>query len=427
MSDLIINKAQQLDQADPLRQCREQFLLPATDNSPDIYFVGNSLGLQPAGVATSLSHILQLWQHSGVHGHFEGSGSATAWMDMPQQIAGLVAPLVGAAPEEVVIMNTLTVNLHLLLASFYRPTGTRRKILIEQHAFPSDHHAVASFLRIQGEDPDETLLTIPATRGGFLFDTGAVLEHITAHSDTLALVLLPGVQYYTGQVLDIDRITRHVRSLGIAIGWDLAHAVGNIPLQLSEWGPDFACWCSYKYLNGGPGAPGGCFIRSDHCHNTSLQRLAGWWGHERSTRFQMRPDFVPAADASGWQLSNPPILSLAATQPALELFQQAGGMRPLRQKSLQMTQFFRECLQHCCERKVTVLTPESPAEHGCQLSLEIHADDIAGRDVYNRLLEAGIHTDWREPNVIRAAPVPLYNTFSEIAHFAQSLARILQP
>lgn len=425
MTNVSINDAQQRDADDPLRGMREHFLFPSTQGEPDVYFVGNSLGLQPKHVSHSLNNVLDLWHHSAVAGHFQGSESATAWMDLPFKVSNMLAPLVGATADEVVVMNTLTVNLHLMMASFYRPSAKRCKILIEQHAFPSDHQAVHSFLQLKGIDPNEALVTVPATADGFLFDTDAVLDHISTLRDELALVLLPGVQYYTGQVLDIATITHHARNMGIPIGWDLAHAVGNIPLELGQWGPDFACWCTYKYLNGGPGSLGGCFVRADHAGNTNLNRLAGWWGHERKTRFEMRPEFVPEPNAQGWQVSNPPILALAAMEPSLELFHQAGGMIPLRRKSLEMGQFFRQCLQQQCGDTVRVLTPNRTSEHGCQLSLEIHAGSCQGRAVYDRLGRAQMHTDWREPNVIRAAPVPLYNSFQDIKRFVDTLSAAL--
>ena len=417
--------ARQLDADDKLGGLRDHFLIPATQGKADVYFVGNSLGLQPKSVTDCLTGILDLWRHSAVHGHFQGNETTTAWIDLPARLGGMMAPLVGATTDEVVVMNTLTVNLHLMLASFYQPVGKRRKVLIEDHAFPSDHQAVHSFLQRMGVNPDEALLTVPATRQNFLFDTETILDSITQHRDELALILLPGVQYYTGQVLDIATITKHARQMEIAIGWDLAHAAGNIPLNLSEWGPDFACWCTYKYLNGGPGALGGCFIRRDHSKNQDLPRLAGWWGHERQTRFEMSSDFVPENNALGWQLSNPPILSLAAMEPGLKLFSAAGGMTPLREKSVKMGQYFRDYLKAECHERVQVLTPENPQQHGCQLSLEIHSPTATGREVFDHLSQAGIHTDWRQPNVIRAAPVPLYNTFQDIQRFVEMLSKAL--
>ncbi|MFN3189622.1 MAG: kynureninase [Aureliella sp.] len=425
MNNEIYRSAAQLDLEDPLRCFREQFLFPTTAGRPDVYFVGNSLGLQPKATIEALKQTLDLWQHSAVHGHFEAGESGTAWMDLPERISEKMAPVVGAEPSEVVVMNTLTVNLHLMMASFYRPDGQRNKILIESHAFPSDHQAVYSHLRMRGIDPDAALVVVPASDKSFLFSTASILEQIERHRESLALILLPGVQYYTGQVLEMDTITARAREYGIAVGWDLAHAAGNIPLELSKWGPDFACWCTYKYMNGGPGSLGGCYIRKDHATDINVPRLAGWWGHERASRFEMRPEFVAEANAHGWQLSNPPILSLAALEPALDLFRDAGGIHQLREKSIRLSNYFRQQLSEHCNGVVDVLTPSDCSESGCQLSLEIVASTTSGREIYDALGQSGIHTDWREPNVIRAAPVPLYNSFQDIERFVARLAQLL--
>ncbi len=423
MSDSFLSEgASALDQADPLAPLRAEFLFPASEGEADVYFVGNSLGLQPRRTAEDLSRVLEQWQHSAVHGHFEGS---PAWMDLPQLVSDAMSPLVGAGPDEVVVMNTLTVNLHLMMSTFYQPTQSRYKILIEEHAFPSDHQAVTSHLTLRGQTAEKALVTVRPEPGSFLISTERILESIEQHRDSLAMILLPGVQYYTGQVFDMSRITSKAREYEIPIGLDLAHAVGNIPLQLHSWEVDFACWCTYKYLNSGPGALGGCFIHSRHSANRDLPRLAGWWGHERETRFEMKPDFVPSPNAQGWQLSNPPILALAPILSSLHLFAQAGGIERLREKSLRLTSYLRSLLLHKLGDQVRVLTPESSEQAGCQLSLEIHGQK-SGKDVFDRLSHHSVHADWREPSVIRAAPVPIYNSFGDIQRFVETLAQCMR-
>ena len=336
--------AEELDRLDPLRGMRDEFLFPCTNGAQDVYFVGNSLGLQPKSTQERIKLTLDHWQHLGVHGHFEPHQASPAWMDLPEKLSSSMANLVGAEADEVVVMNTLTVNLHLMMATFYQPTSKRFKVLIEDHAFPSDHQAVASHVAMRGYAPEEALISARPVEGSYLFDEDSLISAIHENRDELALILLPGIQYYTGQVLPMERLVAAAREYEIPIGLDLAHAAGNIPLSLSRWGPDFACWCTYKYMNCGPGALGGCYIRSDHAASQQLPRMAGWWGHERSTRFAMEPNFVPECSAQGWQLSNPPILAMAAMTPALELFEQAGGMPPLRAKSLKLNSFLRELL-----------------------------------------------------------------------------------
>ena len=414
--------AQELDQKDPLRRFRDEFLLPQTDGITDVYFVGNSLGLQPRRIAEQLQTVLDRWHRSGVHGHFDGE---PAWMNLPEIVSTAMAGIVGALPHEVVVMNTLTVNLHLMMATFYQPTAGRHKILIEEHAFPSDHQAVASHLQMRSQSPEQSMVIVKPAAGEATISAEHVIDTIRRHQDSLALILLPGVQYYTGQVFDMPRITAVARELNIPIGFDLAHAAGNIPLQLHDWDMDFACWCTYKYMNSGPGALGGCFIHERHATNQDLPRLAGWWGHERSTRFQMRPEFVPSVSAQGWQLSNPPILALAPIYASLQLFDEAEGIQSLRSKWRRMDGYFRELLAQQLGDRVRILTPNSPIECGCQLSLEVHHEGNSGRQTYERLSNCSVHTDWREPNVIRAAPVPLYNSFEDIWRFVDSLATCL--
>ena len=413
-----LNEARRLDAEDALSALRKEFHLPGGSDANDVYFVGNSLGLQPKTVRASLAQVMDQWQDSAVHGHFRGK---PAWMDLPEMISEQMAPLVGAGPHEVVVMNTLTVNLHLMLASFYRPEGRRTKILMEDHAFPSDHQAIASHLQLHGLSAAEHLIIVSPTDGDSTISTAQVEAAINSHAQELALCLLPGVQYYTGQVFDMPRLTAVARAHGIPIGFDLAHAAGNLELQLHEWDMDFACWCTYKYMNCGPGAPGGCFIHERHAANIDHPRLAGWWGHRRDSRFQMAAEFVPPPTAQGWQLSNPPILALAPMLPALEIFHSAGGMSALRQKSRRQNAFFRRLLQERLGARVQIVTPDQPQASGCQLSLEIRGLGRSGLEVFERISAQGIHTDWREPNVIRAAPVPLYNTFQDIHRFVDVL------
>ncbi|MCR9199744.1 MAG: kynureninase [Planctomycetaceae bacterium] len=417
-----MTRALQLDRDDPLTSLRNRFLIPGTPAADDVYFVGNSLGLQPRSTREHVMQVMDQWHHAGVHGHFDGE---PAWMDLPQMISDRMAPLVGASPQEVVVMNTLTVNLHLMLASFFRPHGQRTKILIEEHAFPSDHQAVASFLQLHGLDPAEHLIVVGPAPGEALISVSQLTDAMTAHASELALCLLPGVQYYTGQVFDMPTLTETAHRRGIVIGFDLAHAAGNIELDLHDWNVDFACWCTYKYLNCGPGAPGACFIHERHATNIHHPRLAGWWGHERGSRFQMAAEFVPPPTAQGWQLSNPPMLAMATMLPALEIFEAAGGLKPLRERSRRQNAFFRQLLTEQLPDHVHIVTPDTPLAGGCQLSLEIQCEGTSGREVFDRISSRGVHTDWREPNVIRAAPVPLYNTFEDIARFVATLTESL--
>jgi kynureninase len=322
-----------------------------------------------------------------------------------------------------VTMNTLTVNLHLMMATFYRPTERRNKILIEQHAFPSDKNAVVSQIRNHGYCPQDSLIEVIPDSDGLL-TTESICQSIRDHRETLALILLPGVQYYTGQVLDMRAITKVAHEHDLTIGFDLAHAAGNVELQMHDWDVDFACWCSYKYLNSGPGSLSGCFIHQRHATNTELDRLCGWWGHDKLTRFEMSGEFSAIATAEGWQLSNPPILSLAAIRASLEVFAEAGGMASLNKKSKKQGEFFRECLKQQLDDRVHVIAPEEVS--GCQLSLEIKHAGIKGKAVHSALESVGVRTDWREPNVIRAAPTPLYNTFEEIWRFVDLLGKELR-
>ena len=411
--------AQEQDQLDPLRHFREQFHIPKQANGEnEIYFVGNSLGLQPKLTSQYLNEELTKWQKLGVKGHFD---CEYPWMPYHEFLTEQSAALVGGQTNEVVCMNSLTANLHLMMVSFYRPTKTRYKIVIEDHAFPSDHYAVESQLRHHGIDPSDGMILLKPRQGEELLNPDDLKAIIDEQGDSIALLMLPGVQYYTGQVLDMKTITQWGHAKGITVGFDLAHAAGNIPMQLHDWDVDFACWCNYKYINSGPGAVAGCFIHQRHATNTNLNRFAGWWGHDKSTRFKMANDFHATPTAEGWQLSNPPILSLAAIRASLDVFKQAGGIGPLREKSLKLTGYLEYLLKAEMGDRISIITPENPAERGCQLSISVRMDGKQGKDIFNALEAAGCTTDWREPNVIRCAPVPLYNNFSDCYHFVQTL------
>lgn len=411
--------AEQQDRDDPLAHWRDHFHIPRrADGTDELYLCGNSLGLQPKRTPSYVLEELQKWQQLGVRGHVE---SPYPWVPYHEFLAENTAVLVGAQPREVVIMNSLTVNLHLMMVSFYRPTAERHKILIEEHAFPSDRYAVESQIRFHSLDPAQSLLLArprPGEAGLWMEDLVQLIEH---QGPAIALILLPGVQYYTGQVLDMAEITRLGHAKGCVVGFDLAHAAGNIPLRLHEWGCDFACWCTYKYLNSGPGAVAGCFVHERHVERAELPRFAGWWGHDKATRFQMGPEFKPIASAEGWQISNPPILSLAAIRASLEIFHEAGRMGPLREKSEQLTGYLEFLLQALLADRIAIITPRDPAQRGCQLSLKVKARQIEGRILFERLAAAGVSCDWREPDVIRVAPVPLYNRFEDVYRFIEIL------
>ncbi|WP_241238867.1 kynureninase [Colwellia sp. Arc7-635] len=411
--------AQHADEQDPLAKMREQFSIPKQSNGTDgYYFTGNSLGLQPKLARTAVLEVLDAWQERGVKGHFEGE---FPWMPYHEFLTEQAAQIVGALPQEVVMMNSLTANLHFMMASFYQPSEQRSKILIEDHAFPSDHYAVESQLKHHGKSVDDNLLLWAPRAGEALLNYQDLWQIIEQHGDELALILLPGVQYYTGQVLDMQRITEVAHARGIKVGFDLAHAAGNIELSLHQWQVDFACWCSYKYLNSGAGSVAGCFVHQRHIENTELNRLAGWWGHDKSSRFKMENTFKPIPTAEGWQLSNPPVLSLAAVRGALDTVKLAGGMPALRKKSLLLTDYMITLIKTELGDKIRIITPENPAERGCQLSLMINVAGLDGKAMFTELEKNGVTTDWREPNVIRVAPVPLYNSFQDIYHFVRIL------
>jgi len=419
--------AQELDQQDPLAKMRDQFAIPKQKNGQDeYYFTGNSLGLQPKLAREYVIEMLDSWQQRGVKGHFEGD---YPWMPYHEFLTEQSALLVGGKAEEVVMMNSLTANLHLMMVSFYQPQGKRTKILIEDHAFPSDHYAVESQLKHHQQDVSSNMLLWTPRDGEELLNYDDLYQIIEQQGDEIALILLPGVQYYTGQVLDMKTITEKAHAKGIMVGFDLAHAVGNIELSLHDWQVDFACWCSYKYLNSGAGSVAGCFVHQKHSQDTDkdtqLNRFAGWWGHDKTTRFKMENNFKPIATAEGWQLSNPPVLSLAAIRGSLDTIKMAGGISELRKKSIKLTQYMTELIAAEFGDNIRIITPNSESERGCQLSLMINVNGLDGKAMFNALEENGVTTDWREPNVIRVAPVPLYNQFQDIFHFVRILKECL--
>jgi kynureninase len=409
-------RADQLDADDPLAGFRQEFELPT-----GIYLVGNSLGALPRTARSYLNTELDRWSTLGAEGHFTGN---LAWRDYHELLTDQLATLVGARPVEVVAMNALTVNLHLLMVSFYQPRADRHKILIEDHAFPSDHFAVESQIRQRGYDPAQSLITIGPRPGEETLREEDILAAIAEHGDSLAMVLLPGVQYFTGQVLPMRAITDAGHAVGAVVGFDLAHAVGNIPLELHEWGVDFAAWCTYKYLNSGPGSVGAAYVHERHVADPDLPRFLGWWGTATATRFKMDTTFEPIPTVEAWQVSNAPVLPMAVLRASLDLFEAAGGMVPLRAKSEKQIAFLDHLLAQRLGSRITSITPTAAAERGCQVALRVTAGD--GRRVFRELQNANVHCDWREPDVIRAAPVPLYNTFADIEQFIDILDEVTQ-
>jgi len=414
--------ARQQDADDPLRGYRDRFLIPCRpDGRPVVYLAGNSLGLQPKSVRELLQQELRDWADLGVDAHFSGK---TPWYSYHEVFRESGARLVGAKPGEVVMMNSLTVNLHLMMVSFYRPTPTRYKILIEEPCFPSDLYAVKTQLQYHGYDPAKALVVAKPRKGEHLLRTEDIDEILAKEGERIALVLLGGVNFVTGQVLDMAHITAVARRLGCVVGFDLAHAAGNIPLRLHDWDVDFAVWCNYKYLNSGPGAVAGCFVHERHAETGDVPRFGGWWGNDPTTRFQMhlQPDFVPREGADGWQISNPPILAMAPVRASLAIFDEA-GMPSLRVKSERLTEYLEFLLDRLGSTRFEIITPRDPHERGCQLSLLVRERP---KEVLEQLHAQGVICDFREPNVLRVAPAPLYNTFHDIWVFADLLAGLLK-
>ncbi len=411
------NEAVALDARDPLAAFRDEFLVPRhVDGSEQAYFCGNSLGLQPRAVRQALIDELDDWRDLAVEGHFRGKHP---WMPYHEFVRDDLARVVGAQPQEVVAMNTLTANLHLLMVSFYRPTPQRHAILIEKSAFPSDHYAVDSQIRFHGFDPATAKIELDGDEDGGAISTDAILRALDQHGDRIALVLLPGVQYLSGQAFDLAAITKAAHAKGCKVGFDLAHAVGNLPLALHDSGCDFAVWCSYKYLNSGPGAVAGAFVHERHAH-ADLPRFAGWWGHDQATRFRMESQFHATPGAEGWQLSNPPILALAPLRVSLDIFRRA-DIAALRRKSVALTGWFETLIREHLADVIEITTPREAERRGCQLSLRVRGAREAGRSLFDHLHAAGIVVDWREPDVIRAAPTPLYNRHADCLRFVRAV------
>ena len=404
------------DAADPLRAFRDEFHLPLHQGAPQAYFVGNSLGLQPKGARTHVEEVLEKWASEAVEGHFTGQSQ---WMTYHELVRDPLARVVGAQPSEVVAMNSLTANLHLMMVSFYQPTIERTAILVEAGSFPSDRYAVESQLKYRGLPPQHTLIEVAPDREDGTVSMQAIEHAIGENAARLAMILWPGVQYRTGQAFDLGEITRLGHAAGAIVGFDLAHAVGNLPLQLHDSGADFAVWCHYKYMNSGPGAVAGCFVHERHAR-TGRPRFAGWWGNEKAVRFQMGPQFQPTPGADGWQLSNPPILGLAPLRAALEQFDRA-GMAALREKSEQLTGYLEALIDAGLADVLQVVTPRDPGCRGAQLSLRVRDGRDAGRDLFTFLQARGVLGDWREPDVIRIAPAPFYNHHGDVLRFASTV------
>jgi kynureninase len=417
--------AHALDVADPLRAWRERFVLPQDEAGHElVYLCGHSLGAQPTLAADYVEEVMRDWRSLGVDGHFAGRHP---WTTYHERAAPALAELVGAGTQEVVAMNALTANLHLLLVSFYRPAGERTALLIEQQAFPSDRHAAESQVRWHGLDPGRDLIEVAPRAGETCLRTEDLVATIEREGPRIATVLLPGVQYLTGQRLDVEVVTAAARRAGCTVGWDLAHAIGNVPVALHDAGADFAVWCHYKYLNGGPGAVGGAFVHARHARRDDLPRFAGWWGHDRVTRFEMGPVFHPMQGAQGWQLSNPPILGLAPLVASLEHFGTV-GLAALRAKSVVLTGYLEALIDARLAGRVTVLTPHGASERGAALSLRLKCGRDAARAAFDGLRTRGVVPDWREPGVIRVAPVPFYNGFDDAWRFVDALcAELVAP
>lgn len=400
-----------MDDRDPLRHFRQRFLIPKMSNGSEcIYLCGHSLGLQPKTAAAYVEQELRDWAELGVEGHFR---ARHPWVPYHRLLTEQTAELVGADPLEVVVMNSLTVNLHLMMVSFYRPTQTRHKILVESGAFPSDQYAVKSQISFHGYDPAASLIELTPKPGESSIREEDIEELIGQQGNDIALIMLGGVNYSTGQVFDIESITRAGHEHGCVVGFDLAHAAGNVPLKMHEWDPDFAVWCSYKYLNGGPGCIAGCFVHNRHALARDLPRFAGWWGHDEPTRFEMPPAFQPMQGAEGWQLSNPSILGTAALRASMDIFHEA-GMQALRAKSVSLTGYLEFLLNNLGSQQFSIVTPPQAERRGAQLSIRIPRN---GRWLCEQLPSVGVIGDWREPDIFRVAPVPLYSSYRDVFEF----------
>lgn len=415
--------AHKLDQADELADFRNEFHFPVINGKQVIYFTGNSLGLQPKKAKEAILQELDDWAKWGVEGHFHAKNP---WFAYHEIFSNDEAAIVGANAEEVVLMNGLTVNLHLMMVSFFRPQGNRTKILCEAKAFPSDQYAIESQLRFHGLDPEQHLIEVAPRDGEHLIRHEDILQAIEDNADEIALIMIGGVNYYSGQVFRMKEIAEAGHRAGALVGFDLAHAAGNIPLQLHDWEVDFACWCTYKYLNSGPGSVSGVFVHEKHANKPELPRFAGWWGYDKKTRFAMEAGFKPIPGAEGWQMSNAPVFNMAAHRASLDLFK-AAGMTKLRHKSESLTDYLafviNEVSRANANAEFEIITPENHSERGCQLSILAHGQ---GKALFDKLTESGVIVDWREPNVIRMAPVPLYNSYEDVYRFGQLLNEAIQ-
>ncbi|MFZ9660525.1 MAG: kynureninase [Chitinophagaceae bacterium] len=414
--------AAELDQNDSLAKYRERFNIPVINGQEQKYFLGNSLGLQPVNTTQHIQQILSQWSDFGVEAFFEGP---SPWLTLHDKLPSMLSDITGSGIHEITIMNQLTVNLHLMMVSFYQPRGKKIKILCEEHAFPSDQYMLQSHVEYLGYDPSEVILEIRPKSGSYVLEENDILDAIETHHGELAMILLPGVQYYTGQIFNMKSITAKAHEFGIICGFDLAHAVGNIPLSLHDWDIDFACWCSYKYLNGGPGTIGGVFIHEKFHDTENIQRFEGWWGNENNTRFLMEKKFRPEKNANAWQLSTPSPILYACLNASLSIFNEAGWNNILT-KQKKMNAFHWQQIDEFKSKDekniIQIITPRH--EHGCQISIFVNEN---GKNIHENLKRNGFITDWREPNVIRLAPVPLYNRYSEIYHFYQQLGELIHP
>ena len=415
--------AKQLDDTDLLKKFRDEFIIPSVNGKEQIYFLGNSLGLQPKKAEAAIKEILLQWADYGVEGFFKGN---KPWLYSHDELTKPLSVIVGALPHEVVVMNQLTVNLHLMLVSFYKPKGKRNKIICETKAFPSDQYMFETHVRHHGLNPDETIIEVQPRNGEHIIRTEDILQTIETYKEETALVLFSGINYYTGQLFDIPAITTAAKTAGAIAGFDLAHAAGNADLQLHKWNVDFACWCSYKYLNSGPGAIGGVYIHERHHNDSSLSRFAGWWGYDQATRFKMEKGFKPMQGAEGWQLSTPSFMLYASHKVALDIFEQAGWDKIKAKRDLlkEYLWFLLNTVNDTVSDEIIeFITPANEKEKGCQVSMLMLK---RGREIFDSLEKNGVMVDWREPNVIRLAPVPLYNTFGEVWRFAELLKKIVK-
>ncbi len=411
--------AKQQDNLDELSKYRNKFHIPKDkDGNELIYLCGNSLGLQPKSTKAYINQELEDWANLGVEGHLEAKNP---WLPYHEYLAESMARVVGANPIEVVVMNTLTANLHFMMVSFYRPTNTRYKILIESDAFPSDKYAVESQLRHHGFDDKEALILWKPRKGEELLRNEDLKSILEDYGDEIALIMIGGVNYYTGQFFDLKYITELGHKYDCMVGFDCAHGAGNVELNLHDSGADFAVWCTYKYMNSGPGSLAGCFVHETHAHNKELNRFTGWWSHNKETRFNMRGEFDQLPGAEGWQLSNPPILSMAAIKASLDIFNEV-GIEKLVEKSKQLTGYFEFLINELNNESISIITPSNPEERGCQLSIQVKNAD---KSLHKKLTESGVISDWREPDVIRCAPVPLYNSFQDVYSMVNRLKKII--